>query len=69
MILVLKDTCDCSVDAVVVTKTSTQEDVQNAIDEVKSTIECLDFYDIERALPRDCKVYKNWESGFKTVWY
>ena len=70
MVIFLKDVQTAETDAVIVTETSTGEDVIRAIDRVKfgnSTGWTLD--DIWEALPKDCKVYSRFDSEVGTVYY
>lgn len=69
-IILLKDIEDGNVDAIIKTKTTTAEEIQNIIDKVKSEVEDWTDEDIFNALPEDCKAkrvptYDNEVS----VWY
>lgn len=64
----LKDVVEDSVDGVIISGTSTKEDVQIAIDSVRSK-EDWTFEDIEEALPDDCRVYTLWCGEIENVWY
>lgn len=71
MIALLKDSTDGSVDAVIVSTESTQEDIQDIIDEV---MDDEDFggdilEEIKNRLPDDCKVYESGYDDFISMWY
>lgn len=74
MVFVLRDSTSSNVDAVILAHTTSKEDIQDIIDEVKDKWEEDDYPDdlyglIEKALPDDCEVYAAWSMDFNTVWY
>lgn len=74
MILVLRDSSSNDVDAIILTHTTSKEDVEDIIEEVKDKVEEDDDADslldlVEKALPDDCEVYAAWSMDFNTVWY
>ena len=66
-VFLLKDLADDSVDAVILSVTSSQEEIENAIREVKQ-IDGYTWEDIYDALPSDCTVYDKW-SNLKQIYY
>jgi len=62
----LKDLSEGSVDAVIIAKTSSEDDVRNAIIQAKQKDE-YQWDDIVNALPDDCEVYDTW--SVKKVYY
>lgn len=64
----LKDVVEDSVDGIIISSTSTKEDIQIAIDSVRSN-ENWNLEDIEEALPEDCKIYTIWSGEIENVWY
>ena len=52
--------------ALITTKTSTKEDVEEAIAKVHR-IECYDSDDLEKSLPKDCNV--TWIDSNDEVWW
>lgn len=71
MIALLKDSTNGSVDAVIVSTESTQEDIQDIIDEV---MDDEDFggdilEEIKNRLPDDCTVYEAGFNDFISMWY
>lgn len=64
----LKDVVEDTVDGVIISNTSTKEDIQIAIDSVRSN-ENWNWEDIEEALPEDCKIYTLWSGEIENVWY
>ena len=59
----LREIADNSVDAVIFAETSTKEEIQEAINKVKSEIDCFTWEDLLEALPEDCKIYDRWENN------
>lgn len=74
MIFVLRDSSSNDVDAIILTHTTSKEDIEDIVEEVKDKWEEDDDADsllelIEKALPDDCEVYAAWSMDFNTVWY
>jgi len=74
MIFVLRDSSSSNVDAVILTHTTSKEDIEDIIEEVKGKWEEDGDADsllelIEKELPDDCEVYAAWSMDFNTVWY
>lgn len=74
MVFVLRDSSSSNVDAVILTHTTSKEDIEDIIEEVKDKWEEDDDADsllelIEKELPDDCEVYAAWSMDFNTVWY
>ena len=63
----LKDLYDGSVDAVIIAKTSTAEEIAEAIMQTKEK-DGYEWADIVDALPEDCEIYDRW-SDIKDIWY
>lgn len=62
----LKDVCEDCVDAVIIAKTSTKEDIEKAIIKSKERPDYT-WEDLINALPDDCEVYDRWSCD--VVWY
>ena len=62
----LKDMSEDCVDAVIIAKKSTKEEIGNAIIEAKK-IDCYSWDDILNSLPSDCQIYDRWNS--EVIWY
>lgn len=70
MIIFLKELCDDTVDGVIITKTSTKEDISCAITKVKTEYpESYQWEDIIEALPEDCEVHSRWDLDCESVYY
>lgn len=74
MVILLRDTTSSNVDAVIITRTTDKDEIQDIIDEVKEKWGEDDYPDdlfslVVDALPDDCEVYAAWASDFNTVWY
>lgn len=67
-IILLRDMVEDTVDAVIITETSTKEEVQIAIEKVKSDSD-WQFEDIVNNLPEDCSIYTVWGSDIEHIWY
>lgn len=65
-IFFLKDMSEDCVDAVIIAKTSTKEEIENAIKSAKQ-IGNYTWEDIIDALPYDCEIYDRWSS--ETIYY
>lgn len=68
MMFLLKDLSDGSVDAVIVSKTSTKEEIEDAIIAAKQK-DGYDWNDIIEALPNDCECYDIWSSNLEKIYY
>lgn len=66
MMFLLKDMEERTIDAVIISKTSTAEEIQSAIDRARE-IEDYQWDDIVEALPDDCEIISS--SEMKTVIY
>ena len=55
--VVLKDMCEGTVDAIILYETSTVEEIQRCIDEMKENIPDYQWEDLLNCLPEDCVVY------------
>lgn len=62
----LKDLDEGCIDAVVIAKTSTKEQIQDAIYKARQT-EHYTWDNILDHLPEDCQVYDKW--NFETIYY
>ena len=60
-VIFLQDVSDATIDAVIITKTSSKEDVQKAINKARE-IEYYNMDDVVQALPKDCEVYDRWSN-------
>ena len=69
MVLLLRDSMSSGVDAVILTRETTVDDVQEIIYNVKENNDEWQFDDIVDALPGDCDVYAAWSNDFNNVWY
>lgn len=66
----LIDLCDDDVDGIIISETSTKENIQIAIDSVKQKFEGdWEWEDILEGLPEDCTVYSSWEGEVEKVYY
>ena len=68
MVFLLKDISDSKVDAVILSKTSTKEDIENAIITAKQSDD-WSWDDILRELPADCEIYDVWSGNLDEVFY
>lgn len=69
-VILLNDLESGSTDAVILSETSTAEDIQNAIAEAKAEKEGeWQFEDLIEALPSDCTVYSRWSGDFEVAIY
>lgn len=57
----LNDMTENCVDAVIIAKTSTKEEIESAIDRAKE-IDAYTWDDILEALPSDCEIYDRWNN-------
>ena len=57
----LKDLSEGCVDAVIIAKSSTKEDIENAISEAKKNDGYI-WDDIKENLPGDCEVHDRWSN-------
>ena len=55
----LKDMSDNSIDAVIISETSTKEDIENAIAKSKES-PGYTWEDLVNALPNDCEIHDRW---------
>ena len=74
MIVLLRDTSSSNVDAVIMTKKTSSNEIQDIIDEVKEKWEADNYEEdllnmIENALPNDCELNVAWSMDFNSVWY
>ena len=70
MIILLRDNDTCDVDAVIITETSTSEDVTKTIEKVKAeNRDSWGLDDILEALPKDCKAYSRYDGGLEESYY
>lgn len=60
-IVLLKDLEENNVDAVILAKISTADEIQLCIDRMKKDNDMYDFEDLLNCLPKDCDVYHRWE--------
>jgi hypothetical protein len=60
-VILLKDLEENNVDAVIITETSTADEVQLYIDRMKKDNDMYDFEDLLNCLPNDCVIYHRWE--------
>ena len=66
MVFLLKDMEEKTVDAVIISKTSTAKEIQIAVDKAKK-IKNYHWGDIVNALPDDCEIA--WSSELETILY
>lgn len=72
MIVILRDRESLDDDVVFITETTTGEQIQEIIDDVKVSIGDTDNYnweEIEKRLPEDVKVYTNWNNEFDVIYW
>lgn len=70
MVILLTDLEENTADAVIVTETTTAEQINDIINKVKFDLESeWQFDDIVNNLPKDCKVYSRWSGNIETVYY
>lgn len=71
MIIMLKDVETLDTDAVIITKTTTADEIQDIIDTVKTELEGeWQFDDIADRLPDDCEIHTVWAiDELATVYY
>lgn len=61
-VIFLTDLSEDTVDAVIITETSTAEEVEVAIQKAKEDNEDYQWDDLINSLPEDCKVYDRWSN-------
>ena len=66
--VVLRDLCEDTVDAVILYETSTVEEIQNCIDNMKESTPDYTWDDLVDCLPADCVVYQTC-CGTEKVYY
>ncbi len=69
MVILLNDLEEGVTDAVIVTKETTAEEVEDIIYKVKESDSEWQFDDIINNLPEDCKVFSRWSGETATVTY
>lgn len=73
MVIALRDSTTLDLDAIILTKTTTDTDIQDIIDDLKEELgDDFDgdlFEEIEKRLPDDCEVYASWANQVESVWY
>lgn len=65
--VVLQELCEDTVDGIILYETSTAEEIQRCIDEMKENIPDYQWGDLIDCLPKDCVVYETF--GIKKVYY
>ena len=65
--VVLKDMCEDRADAIILYETSTVEEIQRCIDEMKKNIPDYQWEDLVDCLPEDCVIYEIF--GTEKVYY
>jgi len=69
-IILLKDLSEDKVDAVIIAKKSTAQDVEKAILKAKEEKEYdWQFEDLLESMPNDCKVYTTWAGEVQSSYY
>ena len=67
-IILLKSLSDDDVNAIIISETTSGDDIQKIIDEVKAENEEWQCDDILNRLPCDCKVYVTWGCTETVYW-
>lgn len=68
-IIFMKELYTNKIDGIIITKTTTKDEVQRIINKVKADMpDDYTFDDIKEQLPSDCKVYCQWED-IEEVYY
>jgi hypothetical protein len=67
-IILLKSLSDNDVNAIIISETTSGDDIQKIIDEVKSENEEWQCDDILNRLPDDCEVYVTWGCTETVYW-
>lgn len=68
-VIFMKELYTNNIDCIIITKTTTKDEVQRIIDKVKADMpDDYTFDDIREQLPSDCKVYCQWED-IEVVYY
>jgi hypothetical protein len=69
IITLLKDLTEDCVDAVIVSTTSTAQDIENALRKMREQNEYYEWDDLLDCLPDDCVVYDKWSKLYDEVYY
>ena len=67
-VILLKDLAEDCVDAVIITETSTANDIELCLKRMRNNIEFPEWDDYVNCLPSDCVLYDKWGS-LEEVYY
>lgn len=70
IITLLQDLSEGTTDAVIISKNSTSEEIQEKINEAKEQKEYdWQWEDLEEALPGDCEIVTCWSGNLNKIYY